>query len=137
MALAKINGRGFIIADPEFKYLQNGNPVVNFPVAFNKRKKNQDTGEWEDDKGAVIRATAWGDLAEFINDKFESHTEIDISGDFHTRQYETKDGERRLSVEMIVTAVGGPIPKRDSNGGGFGQNQGSEPWGNTPDNEGY
>lgn len=136
MALATIGGRGFIIGEIDFKFTPSGQAVANFPVAFNKNKKDE-SGEWVPDKSAVIRFTAWGDLAEFINEKFEAKTEIDIQGDFHVRKYE-KDGEERQSIEAIAKTVGAPIPKRDK--GGFGNNKGSNPgdsWGSAPSSDGY
>lgn len=125
MALAQISGRGFIIGDIEMKFLQSGRAVANFPVAFNKNKKNEHTGEWEQDKGAVIRCAAWGELAEYIADKFEAKTEIELSGELHIREYERNDGSKGQSVEATIRTVGAPIPKRQ--GGDPSQSWGSNP----------
>jgi single-strand DNA-binding protein len=136
MALATIGGRGFIIGEIEFKFTPSGTAVANFPVAFNKDKFDQDKDKWVRDKEAVIRFTAWGDLAEFINEKFEAKTEIDIQGDFHIRKYEDKEGNERQSIEATVRTVGAPIPKRDK----FGSGKGSDPsdsWGSAPSSDGY
>jgi single-strand DNA-binding protein len=120
MALGVISGKGFIIGDIDFKFVGE-RAVANFPVAFNKDKKNESTGQWEKDKSAVIRCAAWGPLAEFVQANFTAKTEIELSGEFYIRPYE-KDGETRQSAEMTVRTVSGPIPKRKGSGddGGWG-----------------
>ncbi|ASN69228.1 putative single-stranded DNA-binding protein [uncultured Caudovirales phage] len=125
MALATISGKGFIIADIETKALPSGQFVANFPVAFNKNKKNEQTGEWEPDKSAVIRCTAWGELAEFITEKFQAKTEIELSGELNIREYERNDGSKGQSVEATVRTVSAPIPKRDRGGNSWGKNPAS------------
>lgn len=123
MALANLSGKGFIIGEIELKFIGD-RPVANFPVAFNKDKKNESTGQWEKDKSAVIRCAAWGPLAEFVKENFDAKTEIELSGEFYIRPYE-KDGETRQSAELTVRTVSGPIPKRKSNNGG-----GDDGWSN-------
>lgn len=119
--LAQISGTGFLIAPIEFKVLPSGQSVANFPVAFNKDKKNESTGQWERDKGIVIRAAAWGPLAEYINDRFEAKQEIELSGELYQRTYQKTDGSGEgVSVEMTVRTAGAPMQKRDGGGQAFG-----------------
>ncbi len=126
--LPQISGVGFIIAAIDFKVLPSGQSVANFPVAFNKDKKNESTGQWERDKGIVVRAAAWGPLAEYINDRFEAKQEIELSGELYLRAYEKKDGGGEgQSVEMTVRTAGAPMQKRDGQGGG-----GKDPWASAP-----
>lgn len=126
--LGILSGKGFIIAAPEGKFLPSGQFVVNFPVAFNKDKKNDATGQWEKDKSIVVRAAAFGKLGEFINENFDLKTEIELSGEIYVRTYEKKDGGGEgQSIEMTVRTVSGPIPKRDGQGGG-----GKDPWASAP-----
>lgn len=127
MALGILTGRGFIIADIDFKYIGE-RAVANFPVAFNQDKKNEQTGQWDKDKSSVFRAAAWGELAEYIKANFGAKTEIDLSGAVHIRTY-VKDGVERQSVELTVRTVGAPVVKRESNGGGqkWGSNPASNP----------
>ncbi|KAA0021823.1 single-stranded DNA-binding protein [Antrihabitans cavernicola] len=148
MALPTIDGRGFIISDEiDFKALASGQLVANFTVAFNKSRKNEQTDEWERTHEIVVRATAWGDLAQFIADNFSSKVDIDLSGEVYTEKFERRDGSEGSATAMVVRKVGGPVPKRDSNnGGGSGggnngakrqqaaKSKGSNPWGSNPAN---
>lgn len=119
--LGVLSGKGFIIAEPVGKFLSSGQFVVNFPVAFNKDKKDESTGQWERDKSIVVRVAAFGKLGEFINENFTAKTEIELSGDLYMSTYQKKDdGGEGQSVEMIVRTVSGPIQKRDGGGQSFG-----------------
>jgi len=128
MSLPTISGRGFLISDIDFKFLPSGQAVANFPVAFNKSKKNEQTGEWDRTHEIVFRAAAWGKLAEFIAENFSEKTEIELSGEVYLRKYPKQDGTEGQSVELTVRTVGAPIVKRDSNGGG----NGGLKWGSNP-----
>lgn len=116
MALATTSGRGFIISDLDFKFLPSGQAVVNFPVAFNRSKKNEQTGEWDRTHEIVYRAAAFGALAEFIQNNYGAKTEIDLTFEAFQRKYTTKEGEERVSLDAIVTQVAAPF-KRDGGGG--------------------
>lgn len=131
MALMTGSGRGFIIGEIDFKFVGE-RAVANFPVAFNQDKKNEQTGQWEKDKSAVIRCAAWGELAEFIKNNFAAKQEIDLTGVFHIRMYE-KDGQERQSAELTVKTVGAPVVKRAQGG----QQSGSDPWASKPNSGGY
>jgi len=129
MALGTFSGKGFIISDEiELKFLPSGQAVANFAVAFNKSKKNEQTGEWDRTHEIVFRAAAWGSLAEFIKENFGPKTEIDLTGEPYVRKYNRQDGSEGQSVELTVRTVGAPIVKRDSGGGQkWGSNPASNP----------
>lgn len=135
MGLPVTTGRGFVISDVELKFTPSGQAVANFPVAFKDRKKNGD--EWDDIRNTVYRMTAWGKLAEQINDSVQKLTEVDISFKGYEDSYE-KDGETRKTLNGIVVSCSPSIEKRDK--GGFGSNQKSNPsesWGSVPSSDGY
>ena len=53
-----INLVGFLGADPEMRYLPNGNPVCNFSMATSRRWTNRETGEKQEE-------TVWWRIASF------------------------------------------------------------------------
>lgn len=138
MALPTISGRGFIISEIELKFLASGQAVANFAVAFNKSKKNDATGEWDRTHEIVVRATAWGELAEFIAEKFTSKTDIDLTGEIYTETFQRKDGSEGSSTCMTVRSVGAPVARREarsgggSGNGGFPGGSGGDAWGSNP-----
>lgn len=125
MALATTSGKGFIISEIVLKFLPSGQAVANFAVAFNKSKKNEQTGDWDRTHEAVYRAAAFGSLGEFIAENYSAKTEIDLSGEAYVRKYE-KDGVERQSLELTVRTVGAPFKKQKSSGDGGGA------WGSAP-----
>ncbi|MCK4257193.1 single-stranded DNA-binding protein, partial [candidate division WOR-3 bacterium] len=40
---------GNLTADPELRYTPDGQAVLNFRIASNRRYPNRKTGEWEED----------------------------------------------------------------------------------------
>lgn len=118
MALPISTGRGFVISDVDFKFLDNGNSVANFAVAFEDSKKN-DQGGWDKLRNTVYRMTAWGKSAEQINDSVTKLTDVDISFKAYEDEY-TKDGETKKSLKGTVVSCSPSLPKRDGGGQSFG-----------------
>ena len=48
MALPDITATGNLAADPELKFFNDGNSVANFRIGCGARKKNRETGQWEE-----------------------------------------------------------------------------------------
>ncbi|MBF6333428.1 single-stranded DNA-binding protein [Nocardia transvalensis] len=114
--------KGFIIGDVNLGFTPKGVAYCNFPVAFSQSVKNKQTDEWEKTKNIVLNATAWGDIAEFIGEKFEKFTEIKLSGVVYEDTYTGNDGEERKSLKLDVHTASGPLPKKNSgtsSGGGW------------------
>jgi len=81
--------------DPTLKYLPNGNAVTSFSVASDNPRNGEKHTEW-------IRCSAFGKLAETANQYLSKGSQVYLEGPFHTNEYETRDGDKRFSVEMIV-----------------------------------
>ena len=135
MALPTIQGRGFIIGDIVLRPAASGLAVANFPVAFNKSKKNEDTDEWERTHEIVVRATAFGELAEYIVENFAAKVDIDLTGELHTETFKRKDGSEGSATKLTVRTVGAPVEKRKGGGQSrqrAAKSEGSNPWGSNP-----
>ena len=57
MALPDIQAVGNLAADPELKFFNDGNSVANFRIGCGARKKNRETGQWEDAGTKIGRAS--------------------------------------------------------------------------------
>ena len=94
--------------DAELKYTNNGSPVLELNIADTPRRKNADTGQWEDAGNTVwFRASVWGGLGEAIanaNIATKGAT-VDVTGTLSVREYE-KDGQTRTSHEVRVNTIG-------------------------------
>ncbi|HEY4228507.1 MAG TPA: single-stranded DNA-binding protein [Candidatus Limnocylindrales bacterium] len=117
--------------DPEMRYTPNGRPVTEFSVAVNQSTKNQQTGEWVEATD-WFRVTVWGDRAERTAENFRKGNRVFVEGRFRTREYEARDGQKRISLEITAdNVVSLEARVRDEEGsfsapsGGFGGDAGS------------
>jgi single-strand DNA-binding protein len=90
--------------DPEMRYTPNGRPVTEFSVAVNQSTKNQQTGEWVEATD-WFRVTVWGDRAERTAEQLRKGNRVFVEGRFRTREYETRDGQKRISLEITADNV--------------------------------
>lgn len=105
MSLPTITGTGRLTKDPEVRYTSSGKAATSLSLAFNSRKKNPQTGEWEDGDVCFLNATAWEQLAEHLG-AFRKGDELIVWGRLRQRSYETRDGEKRTVVELLLDAAG-------------------------------
>ncbi len=117
MAFCKIQIVGNLGRDPELRYTPNGRPVTEFSVAVNQSTKNQQTGEWVEATD-WFRVSVWGDRAERAAEQLRKGTRVLVDGRFRTREYETKDGRKGLSLEISADTVLG-LDKREGGEGTF------------------
>ena len=65
MSINRVIISGNLTRDPELRSTASGLPVLGFGVAVNDRRKNQQTGEWEDYPN-FIDCTMFGARAESL-----------------------------------------------------------------------
>ena len=124
MALPRINATGNLVADPELKFTPSGAAVTNFRIACGSRRKNRDTGEWEDGDTTFLTINAWKGLAENIAHQFTKGQKITVDGRLKQRTYQTREGENRTVFEVEADEVSAPVSKFNDNQqpqGGFMQ----------------
>lgn len=89
MSLPTINGRGFLISDGvELKYSKGGVAYARLPLVFKNTRKT-DEG-WTHDKEILIQGTVFGHLAEELNNVVSGRTDLYVSGELYTEEYEGK-----------------------------------------------
>ena len=116
MALPNITATGNIVADPELRFFNDGNAVVNFRIACNGRKKNRETGQWENGDTTFLTCSAFNGLAENIAQQFGKGKKITVAGQLKQREYE-KDGQKRTVFEVAVNEASEPVAKFNNNDG--------------------
>jgi single-strand DNA-binding protein len=114
VALCKIQIIGNLGRDPELRYTPNGRPVATFSVAVNQATKNQQTGEWIEATD-WFRVSVWGDRAERSAENLRKGSRVFVDGRFRTREYETNDGRKGLSLDVTADNVLG-LDRRDQEG---------------------
>jgi single-strand DNA-binding protein len=90
---------GNITKDPELRATNSGTPVCNGSICYNSRRKGQ-SGDWEDVPN-FFDFVAFGKVAEVLARK-QKGEKILLNGELTQRSWESKEGERRSKVELLV-----------------------------------
>lgn len=126
MGQVKATFDGGIVADPERKNV-GGNDVLEFPVYVNHRRKNAQTGEYEDSGDtSKIRVALWRDLA---NTDLRKGDVVEVVGTLVEKEFPRKDGTQgRMLQTQFVDSVTVKYRKDDAGGGSSGGGAG---WGDS------
>lgn len=103
MSINKVVISGNLTRDPELRQTSNGFPVLGFGVAVNDRRKNQQTGEWEDYPN-FIDCTMFGARAESVSRFLSKGSKVAIEGKLRWSQWE-RDGQKRSKIEVVVDEI--------------------------------
>lgn len=99
--LNKIVVCGRFTKDVELRTTTSGKNVASFTIAVDRDFKGQ-TGEKETD---FINCVAWGNTAEFVSRYFKKGSMAIAEGRLQIRPYETTDGQKRTSAEVVVSNI--------------------------------
>lgn len=91
--LNQCNFIGRLGADPDSRYLSNGDAVCNFSIAVGWKGKDKEGAEW-------VACTAYGKLAEICGEYLRKGSQVFVSGRFITRKWQDKDGNDRYRSEI-------------------------------------
>lgn len=114
MSINRVLVTGNLTRDPELRATQSGSQVLSFGIAVNDRRKNQQTGEWEDYPN-FVDCTMFGTRAEKIANYIAKGSKVAIEGKLRYSSWE-RDGERRSKLEVIVDEIEF-MSRRDEQGG--------------------
>lgn len=104
MAINKATVTGNITRDPELRQTQGGTSVLTIGVAVNDRRKNQQTGEWEDYPN-FIDCTIFGNRATGVAPHLEKGMKVAIEGKLNQSRWQAEDGTNRSKIEIIVDEI--------------------------------
>lgn len=103
---ATITTIGNLTSDPELRFSQNGLAVASFTVASTEKVFDKATNEFKDGKTLFMRCTAWRELGEHVAASLTKGTRVIAVGKIATNEFQTKEGEKRSSIEMTVDSIG-------------------------------
>ena len=101
--LCKVIVIGNLGRDPEKRYTQDGRPVTRFSVAATTRRRERD-GEWADHT-EWFSVTVFGRQAETLAERVAKGTRVYVEGRLESRQYETQNGGKGFSLDVIANEV--------------------------------
>ena len=103
MRINRVNTTGNLTRDPELRATQSGSQVLSFGVAVNDRRRNPQTGEWEDYPN-YVDCTMFGTRAEAVGRYISKGSKVAIEGKLRYSSWE-RDGQRRSKLEVIVDDI--------------------------------
>ena len=103
MSINRVAISGNLTRDPELRQTAGGMAIMGFGVAVNDRRKNQQTGEWEDYPN-FIDCSMFGTRAQSVSRFLSKGSKVAIEGKLRWSQWE-RDGQKRSKVEVIVDEI--------------------------------
>ena len=129
---------GNLTSDPAPRYTQNGLAVANFTIASTPRNFDRASSEWKDGEALFLRASVWREFAEHVAGSLTKGSRVIATGRLKQRSYETKEGEKRTTIELEIDEIGPSLRYATAQvsraAGGSGAKGampagGDEPWG--------
>ena len=93
---------GRLTRDPELRRTGSGVAVASFTVAVDRDFAPKDGGEKETD---FIDCVAWRQTGEFVSKHFSKGRMAVVSGRLQIRKWTDKDGNKRVSAEVVAENV--------------------------------
>ena len=122
---------GNLTRDPELRHTGGGTAVCELRVAVNSRRKNGQTGDWED-KPNYFDVVVWGAQGENCANYLSKGRPVAVEGRLDWSEWEAKDGSgKRQKVQVVANTVQF-LGSRDGSGGGNGGGGFSPPSGDVP-----
>ena len=100
MAINVVAITGRMTRDPEIRQTKSGVRVCSFAVAVDRAYKSG-----EERQADFIDCIAWQHSADFLEKYFHKGEMIGITGHLQTRNWETDDGQKRKSTEIVVDSL--------------------------------
>ena len=104
---------GNLGADPEVRYMPNGNAVANINIATSETWKDKQTGE-QREQTEWHRVVFFRRLAEIAGEYLKKGSKVYVEGRLQTRKWQGQDGQDRYTTEIVADQM----QMLDSRGGG-------------------
>ena len=144
MSINKVMITGNLTRDAELRTTPSGTAILNLGVAVNDRRRNQQTGDWEE-YANFIDCTMFGRRAEALHQYLTKGTKVAIEGRLHYSQWQDRNtGANRSKGDVTIDEIefmssrngggnyqgggyqgGGYQGGGDYQGGGYSQNTGT------------
>jgi len=121
MSINKVIVSGRLTRDPELRSTAGGTQVLSLSVAVNDRRKNPQSGDWEDYPN-FVDCKMFGTRAESVSRFLSKGQKVCIEGKLRYSSWE-RDGQKRSKIEVVVD----DIEFMSSGQGGNGQGGYSAP----------
>ncbi len=128
MSINRVAISGNLTRDPELRVTTSGSQVMTFCLAVNDRRRNPQSGEWEDVPN-YVDCVLFGARAESLSKILTKGQRVVLDGRLRWSQWE-RDGQKRSKLEVIAETLDFVSPRRTqapTAQGGYGSYAGSAP----------
>ena len=94
-------GVGRLVAEPSAKEMEDGKKVSNITIAVPRSYKNEN-GEYDTD---FVDVVLWNGIAENTAEYCHKGDIIGVKGRIQTSTYESEDGEKRKSTQIVAEKI--------------------------------
>jgi len=102
-SLNKVMIIGNVGKDPDLRYTPDGKPTARFSVAVNRYWTNADGDRKEETEW--FNVVAWEKLAELCSNYITKGQKVYVEGRLQTRTWETPDGQKHKTVDIVARDV--------------------------------
>lgn len=103
MSINHVAITGNLTRDPDLRNTAGGTAVLSFGIAVNDRRRNQQTGEWEDVPN-FFECVTFGNRATALSDILTKGMKVAVAGKLHYSSWE-KDGQKHSKVDIIANDI--------------------------------
>ena len=104
MAINSVAISGNLTRDAELRGSAEGNRVLSWSVAVNDRRKNPQTGQWEDVPN-FVDCTLFGNRASAVSQYLSKGTKVSIEGKLRWHSWQDQNGNNRSKLDVIVDEI--------------------------------
>lgn len=112
--------------DPEIKYTQSNQPVVNVSLATSDNWNDKNTGQ-KQERTEWHRLVFFGKLAEIAGQYLKKGSQVYVEGRLQTRKWQDKNGHDNYTTEIIVSDMQMLGGRGDGDGGSRGDHYDQSP----------
>lgn len=105
MSINCVHISGNLTRSPELRATQGGTEVLTFGVAVNDRRKNPQTGEWED-RPNFVDCAIFGKRADSLSKILHRGMKVSVEGKLRYQQWQDKNsGQKRSKLSVVVDEI--------------------------------
>jgi len=105
MSINRVVITGNLTRDPELRSTGSGMAVLQMRVAVNDRRKNAQSGEWEDFPN-YVDVVVFGQRGESISRFLSKGSKVAVEGKLRWSEWEDKNsGDKRSKIEIIADDI--------------------------------
>lgn len=125
MSINRVNISGNLTRDPELRATQGGTSILTFGMAVNDRRRNPQSGEWEDYPN-FVDVVVFGNRCDFLSKQLHKGKKVHVEGKLRYSSWE-KDGQKRSKLEVVMDDIDFELPPKSQ----------QPPQGYPPQQQGY